>query len=111
MVNVSVSTDQGAVESPKTADEMTRYRLDIAYQGTDFYGWSRQPSHRTVQGVIEAALSTMFRRYPPSPTLIVAGRTDAGVHASGQVAHLDLTAAQQKSLRRPRRGTPPDESV
>src|SRR5690554_2260638 len=59
---------------------------------------------RTVQGEIEAALAVIFRRFPPFPTLVVAGRTDAGVHATGQVAHLDLTAEQLASLARPRRG-------
>lgn len=59
---------------------------------------------RTVQGEIEAALAVIFRRFPPFPTLVVAGRTDAGVHATGQVAHLDLTPDQLGSLARPRRG-------
>ncbi|MBF4571402.1 tRNA pseudouridine(38-40) synthase TruA [Herbiconiux sp. VKM Ac-1786] len=77
-----------------------RLRLDIAYDGTDFSGWARQPGLRTVQGVLEEVLATLFRRYPPAPHLWVAGRTDAGVHASGQVAHLDLNDAQLRSLRR-----------
>jgi tRNA pseudouridine38-40 synthase len=77
-----------------------RIRLDLAYDGTDFSGWARQPGLRTVQGVLEEVLATLFRRYPPNPLLTVAGRTDAGVHASGQVAHLDLTEAQLRSLRR-----------
>ncbi|WP_066041120.1 tRNA pseudouridine synthase A [Herbiconiux solani] len=77
-----------------------RLRLDIAYDGTDFSGWARQPGLRTVQGVLEDVLATLFRRYPPAPGVSVAGRTDAGVHATGQVAHLDLTDAQLRSLRR-----------
>lgn len=77
-----------------------RLRLDIAYDGTDFSGWARQPGLRTVQGVLEEVLATLFRRYPPAPGVSVAGRTDAGVHATGQVAHLDLTEAQLRSLRR-----------
>jgi tRNA pseudouridine38-40 synthase len=85
-----------------------RFRLDIAYDGTHFNGWSRQPSVRTVQGVLEAALASIFRSAPPAPTLSVAGRTDAGVHAAGQVAHVDLTAAQVAKLtRRPRGKRPP----
>lgn len=88
-----------------------RYRLDIAYDGTNFYGWGRQPTHRTVQGDLETALATIFRRDPPPPTLIVAGRTDAGVHAAGQVAHTDLSPAQQASLLRPRGHKPRGESV
>lgn len=82
----------------------TRFRLDIAYQGTDFNGWGRQPGLRTVQGEIEAAFATIFRRHGDAPALTVAGRTDAGVHATGQVAHVDLTEAQVASLQR-RRGT------
>jgi len=81
----------------------TRIRLDISYDGTHFNGWSRQPGLRTVQGVLEEALRTLFRRHEPAPTLTVAGRTDAGVHARGQVAHLDLTPEQAGSLLRPRK--------
>ena len=83
--------------------EATRIRLQIAYDGTGFSGWGRQPRLRTVQGVLEEALSTLFRRQQPAPTLTVAGRTDAGVHALGQVAHLDLTPEQTASLTRSRR--------
>lgn len=77
-----------------------RLRLDIAYDGSGFSGWSRQPALRTVQGVLEAALATIFARSGPPPVLTVAGRTDAGVHALGQVAHLDLTDEQLDSLAR-----------
>jgi tRNA pseudouridine38-40 synthase len=78
----------------------TRIRLDIAYDGSAFRGWARQPQLRTVQGHLEGALATIFHRYPPAPVLTVAGRTDAGVHALGQVAHLDLTDLQLASLTR-----------
>lgn len=81
-----------------------RIRLDIAYDGGAFSGWSKQPGLRTVQGELEAALATVFSRHGPVPFLVVAGRTDAGVHALGQVAHLDLTAEQVASLERPHRG-------
>jgi tRNA pseudouridine38-40 synthase len=85
----------------------TRLRLDVAYDGTRFSGWTRQPELRTVQGELEAALATVFRRHPPAPTLTVAGRTDAGVHATGQVAHLDLTDAQLVGLTARQRGRSP----
>ena len=84
-----------------------RYRLDIAYQGTDFNGWGRQPGLRTVQGTLEAALATIFRRAGTAPILTVAGRTDAGVHATGQVAHVDLTSEQEALLRKPHGVRPP----
>ncbi|MET4780510.1 tRNA pseudouridine(38-40) synthase TruA [Glaciihabitans sp. UYNi722] len=80
----------------------TRIRLDIAYDGGDFNGWMRQPELRTVQGDLEAALETIFSRSSEPPTLTVAGRTDAGVHAVGQVAHLDLSEKEIRSLARPR---------
>jgi tRNA pseudouridine38-40 synthase len=67
-----------------------RLRLDLAYDGTDFSGWASQPGRRTVQGVLEAALERVLR--VAATTLTVAGRTDAGVHARGQVCHLDIDA-------------------
>lgn len=66
---------------------LLRYRLDIRYDGAGFSGWARQPGRRTVQGVLEDALGLLLR-IPAA--LTVAGRTDAGVHATGQVAHLDV---------------------
>lgn len=69
-------------------DDTLRLRLDIAYDGTDFHGWARQKGDlRTVQQTIEDALSLVLRT---DVALTVAGRTDAGVHASGQVAHADI---------------------
>lgn len=91
-------------------DEATRFRLDIAYQGTDFNGWGRQPVLRTVQGELETALATIFRRAGEPPLLTVAGRTDAGVHARGQVAHVDLSPEQAAVLRKPHGKRPPLEA-
>ncbi|MBV9593619.1 MAG: tRNA pseudouridine(38-40) synthase TruA, partial [Actinobacteria bacterium] len=65
-----------------------RVRLELSYDGADFSGWAAQPGRRTVQATLEAALATALRIDPPR--LTVAGRTDSGVHATGQVAHLDL---------------------
>ncbi len=66
-----------------------RLRLDIAYDGTEFAGWAVQAGQRTVAGTLNDALSTVFRT---AVQLRAAGRTDTGVHASGQVAHLDVPA-------------------
>jgi tRNA pseudouridine38-40 synthase len=71
---------------------LVRLRLDLGYDGTDFAGWARQPGQRTVQGVVEEALGRLLRLDPP-PVLTVAGRTDAGVHARGQVAHAVVPVA------------------
>jgi tRNA pseudouridine38-40 synthase len=68
---------------------VSRLRLDLAYDGTDFAGWARQPGLRTVAGVLEETLSTLAR---VPVALTVAGRTDAGVHADAQVAHADVPA-------------------
>lgn len=67
-----------------------RIRLDVAYDGTDFSGWARQPGRRTVCGVLEEELARVLR-HPVQ--LTVAGRTDAGVHARAQVCHLDVDSA------------------
>ena len=70
-----------------TATDVVRLRLDISYDGTDFSGWAVQPGRRTGAGVLTDALRTLLRQ---DPRLVVAGRTDAGVHATGQVAHVDV---------------------
>lgn len=70
-----------------------RFRFDIAYDGTDFHGWAVQPGLRTVQGELEAALAQLLGLEVDEVSLTVGGRTDAGVHARGQVAHLDVPIA------------------
>jgi tRNA pseudouridine38-40 synthase len=86
-----------------------RIRLDLGYDGTDFSGWAAQPGLRTVEGELSAALTTLLRAGDPV-RLTVAGRTDAGVHARGQVAHLDVAPDQWAAL--PGRSTrPPQEAA
>jgi len=65
-----------------------RIRIDLAYDGTEFKGWATQPGLRTVQGTLETALATVLRL--PAVSVTCAGRTDTGVHARGQVVHLDV---------------------
>ena len=101
-----------------------RLRIDLAYDGTDFHGWAAQPGLRTVQGVLEEWIPRVLRLHPlpegrpqpasKGPQLVVAGRTDAGVHARAQVCHLDLDGDDDRSaglLRRLRRVLPPDVVV
>ena len=64
-----------------------RIRIDFSYDGTNFAGWAKQPDQVTIQSTMESAIATFTRE---TITLTAAGRTDAGVHATGQVIHVDL---------------------
>ena len=73
-----------------------RLRLDIAYDGTQFSGWGAQPDKRTIQDMVEESVARIVRHDVDS---VVAGRTDAGVHATGQVVHIDVAdSAFEKDL-------------
>jgi tRNA pseudouridine38-40 synthase len=75
-----------------------RIRVDLSYDGTAFSGWAAQPGRRTVEETLSSALSTIVRS--PTPVrLVVAGRTDAGVHARGQVCHADVEDADWEKVR------------
>ena len=85
---------------------MTTVRLDLEYDGGSFRGWARQPGLRTVQGELETALATVLRE---PIELTVAGRTDTGVHALGQVASFETTAEPPGDLTRRLNGLCPDD--
>nr|WP_218146063.1 tRNA pseudouridine(38-40) synthase TruA [Geodermatophilus ruber] len=92
---------------------LVRLRLRVQYDGAGLHGWARQPGQRTVQGDLEEGLSRVLR---VPVALTVAGRTDAGVHATGQVAHCDVPrpvweAQRERLVRRLRGVLPPDIAV
>lgn len=108
--------DSAAAAGPpdRAADRTStvRWRLDVRYRGSGFSGWARQLDRRTVQDTLETAIRQVLRRDRPVD-LVCAGRTDAGVHARGQVCHLDLgyseiTDTGQTLLRRLARVLPDD---
>jgi tRNA pseudouridine38-40 synthase len=103
--------EREAAESPS----FVRVKIGISYDGTDFSGWAEQPGQRTVAGVLAEGLVRVLR-LPEPPRLTVAGRTDAGVHARGQVAHMDVpetvwAETGPKVLRRLASALPPDVRV
>jgi tRNA pseudouridine38-40 synthase len=107
-------TEPDEPASPAGGGGLVRLRLDLGYDGTDFAGWAAQPGLRTVQAVLESALGTLFR--VPRVPVVVAGRTDAGVHASGQVCHCDVEAERweqqrERIIRRLAGLLPPDVRV
>ncbi|MCY4086855.1 MAG: tRNA pseudouridine(38-40) synthase TruA, partial [Actinomycetia bacterium] len=85
-------------------------KLTLEYDGTDFAGWARQPGQRTVEGVLREALDQVF---PKWRELAVAGRTDAGVHATGQVASVlaDGGAPADRAAAALNASLPPDVAV
>jgi tRNA pseudouridine38-40 synthase len=96
-------------------DSSVRVRVDLSYDGAGFAGWAAQPGQRTVEGVLSETLGHVLR-LPAAVRLTVAGRTDSGVHARGQVAHADLpadawAAHADAALRRLSRALPPDLRV
>lgn len=82
--------------SDPAGGDRVRLRLDLAYDGTDFSGWAMQPGLRTVEAELSGALGTILRSGPPK--LTIGGRTDAGVHARGSVAHVDVDRAAWEAL-------------
>jgi tRNA pseudouridine38-40 synthase len=113
---LATTSQPRAKAHPPAADAAaSRIRLELGYDGGEFSGWARQPGRRTIQQVAEEALGHLLR-LPEPVSLTVAGRTDAGVHARGQVAHADVpgaawAAVAPVALRRLRGLLPPDVRV
>jgi tRNA pseudouridine38-40 synthase len=109
---VSLTSQHPDEPATDTGGGLVRLRLGVQYDGTAFHGWARQPALRTVQQELEQGLTTVLRR---PVELTVAGRTDAGVHATGQVVHCDvpaeLWAEQAPKLLRRLRGVLPGDVV
>lgn len=91
--------------APQEIATPVRVRLDLAYDGAAYHGWAAQPGLRTVEGALREGLATLIRREVP---VVVAGRTDSGVHARGQVVHFDLSAEEWAGLSRGRDIAPQD---
>lgn len=90
-----MNIEHASPDSLPSAQGRVRVRLDLAYDGTSFKGWGIQPALRTVQGELEAGLAKIVRE---KVRVTVAGRTDAGVHASGQVVHVDILEEQWRRM-------------
>ncbi|MGY2067712.1 tRNA pseudouridine(38-40) synthase TruA [Blastococcus sp. SYSU DS0619] len=109
-----MTTDQRQDEpATDSGGGLVRLRLAVQYDGTGFHGWARQPGLRTVQDELERGMATVLRS---DVDLTVAGRTDAGVHATGQVVHVDVARGvweqqREKLVRRLRGVLPPDIAV
>jgi len=90
---------------------VTLLRLTIEYDGGDFHGWARQPGQRTVEGALREALDAIYPRGWEG--LVVAGRTDTGVHATGQVASVTVSggAPPERAAEALNTALPPDVSV
>ena len=95
--------------TPAGGDGLLRIRLDFAYDGTDFSGWAAQPGRRTVEAELSQGLTRILRAQS-AVRLTVAGRTDAGVHARGAVAHADVDPVAWSRLAG-RSGRPPQEAA
>lgn len=93
--------------SPGEAGGVIRVKIEVSYDGGDFSGWAPQEGRRTVAGVLAETLGRVLR-LPEPPRLTVAGRTDAGVHARGQVAHADVPAGAWADAGRQRGRTRPE---
>jgi tRNA pseudouridine38-40 synthase len=111
--NYEVEREPGRLQPAGLAP--LRLRIDLSYDGSAFHGWATQPGLNTVQQTLEEALWRALA-LPGPPALTVAGRTDAGVHARGQVAHLDVpaenwTSAAGSAHRRLNRILPPEIRV
>jgi tRNA pseudouridine38-40 synthase len=114
---VGTAVQDGTAEERESAESpsFVRVKIGISYDGTEFSGWAVQPGQRTVAGVLAEGLERVLR-LPEPPRLTVAGRTDAGVHARGQVAHMDVpetvwAESGAMALRRLAGALPPDVRV
>ena len=111
---MSILPTDDAEPAASPPPETRRWRLDLRYDGGAFRGWAAQPGLRTVQGELELWLARVLRLEEPVQ-VVCAGRTDAGVHARGQVAHVDLPAHAAvdagRLLGRLRRALPDDVAV